>query len=135
MTFYLHVCFLFVSPNPLDYHKRPYSRLKQMGLRFPSPFSHLTDVSDLVDLYTTNSYTVKPVYQSSCSNNNDTCIQEFFETNKKRIFYPCVDQRLFAHCQQHWIMVYDTIIQKWRSYYKEPCLAYWTVLCRYYGPS
>ena len=116
---YLQKCIVLLFGNYLVIEHKQYFRLKHMGERYPSPFSHLTDVDDLVDAFSTNNYTSKSQLKLNCK--NSSCMVSFFEKYQNMIFYPCADHRIFAHCQQHWIAVYDSDKNIIHSYQKTPC--------------
>lgn len=104
----------------IDVEHSNYTRLRKMGNRFPSPFSHLTNVNELLSSYITNDYSSEPLVKSQCTTEN--CLQQFFNTHKDRLFYPCKDHRVFAHCQKHWIVVYESDKNRLMSYKISKCI-------------
>ena len=88
------------------------NRFHQMGRRYPSVFSHLTDINDIFDIYTKQSSTIKEInYKPS----------DFFEQYRSELFIPCKDKRIFSHCQQHYLFTYDSTENSLSTYIKQPC--------------
>lgn len=103
----------------VDVERHDTTRLKRMGLRIPSLFSHLADVDELLVSYVTNKYSSKGVLTQKCE--TDWCIEQFFKDNEKKLYYPCVDHRIFSHCQKHWLVVYNAEKHRVSSYHMEKC--------------
>ena len=112
--------FLLDFASYVDVEHSNYTRLRKMGNRFPSPFSHLTNVNELLTSYITNDYSSEPLLKFQCI--TDDCLQQFFNTYKDRLFYSCKDHRVYAHCQKHWIMVYDSDKNRLTSYRVSKCI-------------
>lgn len=98
------------------------SRLRRIGQRFPSTFIHLTDVDDLFDGFTVNDFSSRTDIRQECTSTD--CVQTFFTHFNSELFYPCKDQHIFSHCQQHWIAVFDSDTQYIHSYHKTECTLY-----------
>lgn len=116
---FLQYCSKLVCTSFVDLKRFSTTRLKRMGNRIPSIFSHLTDVDELLVSYVTNKYSSKPLLVRECDNR--TCLKEFFEQNQMRLYYPCTDHRVFSHCQKHWIAVYNAEKHKVSSYKISGC--------------
>ena len=92
-----------------------------MGYRYPSLFSHLTDLHSIFKLYAENG-------KGSISLN--TSASEFFQQHKDRLLYSCRDQRLFSHCQPHYIFSYSSVTNQFSSFVISSRIVY--ILVIYY---
>lgn len=84
-----------------------------MGYRYPSLFSHLTDLHSIFKLYAENS---KEKYSLKTSASN------FFQQFQSELFYSCRDQQIFSHCQPHYIFSFNSDSTQFSSYITTPCI-------------
>ena len=70
-------------------------------------------------------YELKPCHYSICQTSED--LQTFFNKYKSDLFFACHDRTTFSHCQEFYVMLYDTRKRMCSSFQRMPCRYYWLI--------
>lgn len=89
------------------------NRFENIGRRYPSDLSHLTEVDRIFDLY---SHPKIEIVENSSN------LTDFFSKFKTQLHISCRDHRIFSHCQPHYLLTYNTNTGLFSSYSKTPCI-------------
>lgn len=90
-------------------------RFRKAGMRFPSLFSHITEVNKIFELFSSSSQNTINVIGENIS------LIDFFKQYRDKLLIPCRDNRVFAHCQLHYLFSYRSNGKVFSSYSKTPC--------------
>ena len=65
-------------------------------------------------------YYLNPFVNSECHNAND--LIEFFNQNKEKLYFSCHVTDIYSHCQEFYVVTYDTMKDTCSSYFRKPCM-------------
>ena len=68
-------------------------------------------------------YELKPCHHAKCQTSED--LHSFFNKYKSDLFFACHDRTTFSHCQEFYVMLYDTRKRMCSSFQRMPCKYYW----------
>ena len=64
-------------------------------------------------------YELNPIHMKSCFSYSDMLF--FFSKNKKDLLFRCHDNTTFSHCQEFFVMIYDSSKNLCSSFQRKPC--------------
>ena len=64
-------------------------------------------------------YELTPCHFSTCQTSED--LLTFFNRHKSDLFFPCHDRITFSHCQEFYVMLYDSRRRVCSSFQRKPC--------------
>ena len=67
-------------------------------------------------------YELKPCHHAKCQTSED--LHSFFNKYKSDLFFACHDRTTFSHCQEFYVMLYDTRKRMCSSFQRMPCRYY-----------
>ena len=68
-------------------------------------------------------YELKPCHHAKCQTSED--LHSFFNKYKSDLFFACHDRTTFSHCQEFYVMLYDSRKRRCSSFQRMPCKYYW----------
>ena len=67
-------------------------------------------------------YELNPCHFSTCQTSQD--LLTFFNRYKSDLFFACHDRTTFSHCQEFYVMLYDSRRRACSSFQRKPCRLY-----------
>ena len=65
-------------------------------------------------------YYLNPFINSVCRSASD--LIDFFNHNNKDLFFSCQDPQPYSHCQEFYVVTYDTMKDECSSFRRKPCM-------------
>ena len=67
-------------------------------------------------------YYLNPSINSVCRSASD--LIDFFNHNRKNLFFSCQDPHPYSHCQEFYVVTYDTMKDECSSFRRKPCMIF-----------
>ena len=68
-------------------------------------------------------YQLNPCHHAKCQTSED--LHPFFNKYKSDLYFACNDRTTYSHCQEFYVMLYDTRKRICSSFQRMPCRYYW----------
>ena len=65
-------------------------------------------------------YYLNPYSNSKCHNASD--LFHFFNQHKRNLFFGCHDSNVYSHCQEFYVVTYDSMKDECSSFKRKPCM-------------